>query len=199
MIYDVLIVGGGPAGLSCVITLASANDRFEWSKGREYLVIDNPGASDLVKAKLNNVAGIPKETLGKTLLEEIRKQALEYKNVEIKEDRVIEAKEEDGKFIVKTEKEEVYEAKVLVLATGFHEFSIKGLNVEVVENIRAPRPGKIMVKHDGNFKVRENLYAAGNIAGCSTMFATASGSGTQVACDIMSNWAGKNVVVHDVP
>jgi thioredoxin reductase len=197
--YDVIIVGGGPAGLSCAITLASSNDRFEWSKNRRYLVIDNGGASDLLKAELNNVAGIPKKTLGTKLLEEIKKQALEFNNVEIKEGRVVEAFKENGSFTVKTENGEIYKSDVLVLATGFHEFSIKGLNVEVVENIRAPRPGKIMVKHDGNFKAGEDLYVAGNIAGCSTMFATAIGSGAQVACDIMSKWAGKNVVIHDVP
>ncbi len=197
--YDVIIVGGGPAGLSCAITLASANDRFDWSKNRKYLIIDNYGASDLLKAELNNVAGIPKGTIGRDLLEDIKNQALEFGNIEIKEGRVIEAKEEDNGFTIKTETGETYKGDILVLATGFHEFSIEGLNVEVVENIRAPRPGKVMVKHDGNFKVRENLFVAGNIAGCSTMFAAAIGSGAQVACDIMSKWAGKNVVIHDVP
>ncbi|RUM50676.1 MAG: NAD(P)/FAD-dependent oxidoreductase, partial [Hydrogenothermus sp.] len=179
--------------------LASANDRFDWSKNRRYLIIDNSGASDLLKAELNNVAGIPKGTIGTNLLKEIKNQALEFGNVEIKEGRVIEAVEENGLFTVKTESGETYKGDILVLATGFHEFSIKGLNVEVIDNIRAPRPGKVMVKHDGNFKVRENLWVAGNIAGCSTMFAAAIGSGAQVACDIMSKWAGKNIVIHDVP
>ncbi len=199
MKYDVIIVGGGPAGLSCAITLASANDRFDWSKNRKYLVIDDVGGSDLLKAELNNVAGIDKGTLGKDLLEKIRQQALEFGNVEIKEGRVVKAKENNGIFIVETENGEVFEGNILVLATGFHEFSIEGLNVEVVENPKAPRPGKIMIKHNGDYEVRENLYVAGLIAGVSSMFATASGSGTQVACNIMSKWAGKNVVIHDVP
>ncbi len=197
--FDVIIIGGGPAGLSCAITLASSNDRFEWSKNRKYLVIDNEGSSDLLKAKLNNIAGIPFGTLGKELLGEIKKQALSFENVDIKEDRVLKAEEIENGFKVETENGNVYEGNILVIATGFHEFNINGLNVEVIENEKSPRPGKVMIKHDGDFKVRENLWVAGNAAGCFTMFASAIGSGAHVACNILSKWAGKNVVVHDIP
>ncbi len=197
--YDVIIIGGGPAGLSCAITLASANDRFEWSKGRKYLIIDNEGGSDLLKAEINNVAGVKKGTLGKDLLQQIKNQTLEYENVEIKEDRVIKVEENSNGYKVETENGNIYKGDILVIATGFHEFNINGLDVEVIENKKSPRPGKIMIKHDGDFKVKDNLWVAGNAAGCFTMFLAAAGSGAHVACNIMSQWAGKNVVIHDVP
>lgn len=34
MIYDVVIIGGGAAGFGCALTLASANDKFEWAKDK---------------------------------------------------------------------------------------------------------------------------------------------------------------------
>ncbi len=197
--FDVLIVGGGPAGLSCAITLGSANDRFEWSKNRKYLIIDNEGGSDLMKALLNNVPGVPKGTLGKEFLKQLKEQALEYENVKFEDDRVVKIEETNDGFKVQTEKGKEYLADNIVLATGFHEFNIEGLDVEVVPNITSPRPGKIMIKHDGMFRVKDSVWVAGNAAGCFTMVASASGSGVHVACDIMSKWAGKNVVIHDVP
>ncbi|MFN3786958.1 MAG: FAD-dependent oxidoreductase, partial [Sulfurihydrogenibium azorense] len=62
--YDVVIVGGGPAGLSCALTLASAKGHFEWGENRKYLVIDND-SSDLLKAQLYNVPGLPQGILGR--------------------------------------------------------------------------------------------------------------------------------------
>ncbi|MDQ7039001.1 MAG: NAD(P)/FAD-dependent oxidoreductase, partial [Aquificota bacterium] len=69
----------------------------------------------------------------------------------------------------------------------------------VVENPRSPKPGRVMVVHDGNYRVRDGLYVAGLLAGVSSMFTAAAGSGVQVAVDILSLWAGRPVVIHDVP
>jgi len=199
MKYDVLIVGGGVAGLSCALTLVSAKGKFDWANGRRYLVIDNQ-SSDLLKAMLNNVPGVKQGTLGKNLLEDIRNQIRSYgDDVEFKNGRVVKIEGEKGNFKVYLEDNTYYEADIVVLATGFHEFNIQVDGVEVVENKKSPRPGKIMIKTDEDQKVRDGLYVAGLLAGVSTMFACAAGSGVQVACNIQALWAGKNVVVHDVP
>ncbi len=196
--YDVIIVGGGASGLSCALTLASSKGKFPWAEGRRYLVIDND-SSDLLKAMLNNAPGVKQGTLGRELIKHIIEQIKTYGNVDIVNDRVVFASGEKGNFVVETENERRFEGDYLVLATGFHEFNIEGLNVEVVPNPKAPRPGKIMIKTDENYRVRDGLYVAGLLAGFSSMFASAAGSGTQVACNIMEEWAGKPVVIHDVP
>jgi thioredoxin reductase len=194
--YSVIIIGGGPAGLTCGITLASAKGKFPFVEGKKYLVIYGE-YSDLDKAYLRNVPGID-ETTGKELLNRIRKQASSFEDLELKQGKVIKAYGEKGNFSVELESGEIYKGEYLVLATGFHRFEIEGLDVEVVPHKKSPRPGKIMIKNE-NGKVKDGLYVAGLLAGVPTMYACASGSGAEVACDILSEWAGKIVVVHDVP
>ncbi len=199
MRYDVIIVGGGPAGLSCALTLASSQGRgWEWAEGKKFLVIDE-GNSDLNKAMLKNVPGVPIGTLGPELLEKIRQQIKELNDsVEIKQGKVVKVEGEKGSFKVHTESGEVYEAEYVVLAPGFHKFEIECEGVEVVDNPKSPKPGRVMVKHDGDYKVREGLFVAGLLAGVSSMFTAAAGSGVQVAINILSEWAGKPIVIHDV-
>ncbi len=194
--YDVIIVGGGPAGLTCGITLASANGKFPFVEGKKYLLIYDE-YSDLDKAYLKNVPGI-EPTKGKELLEKIRKQASSYENLHLKQGKVVKASGEKGNFRIELENGEKFEGNYLVIATGFHKFDIEGLDVEVIPHRKSPRPGKIMIKNEDG-KVKDGLYVAGLVAGEPSMYACASGSGAEVACDILSEWAGKIVVVHDVP
>jgi len=195
--YSVIIIGSGPAGLTCGITLASAEGKFDFMTDKRFLVIYDE-YSDLDKALLNNVPAVERGTKGSHLLERIRKQAQTYPKLQLRKGRVVKASGQKGNFIVETEDGEKFRADYLVIATGFHKFDISGLDVEVVPHRKSPRPKKIMIKNQ-NGKVRDGLYVAGLVAGTPTMYASASGSGAEVACDILSEWAGKTVVVHDVP
>ncbi len=199
MFYDVIIVGGGASGLSCALTLASARGRgWDWAESRKYLVIDN-GRSDMNRALFKNVPGVDQGLKGTEVIEKIKNQINTFGGVDFLEDKVVKVEGSKGNFEVLTESGKKFSSEFVVLATGFHGFDIECEGVEVVDNPRSPKPGRVMLKHDGNYKVKEGLYVAGLLAGVSSMFACASGVGVQVAIDILSHWAGKPVVIHDVP
>ena len=200
MRYDVVIVGGGASGLACAITLASSQGRgWDWAEGKKFLVIDN-GKSDLNRAYLKNAPGVPMDMLGTELLQKLKEQAKALsKNVDFVEDTVVKVEGEKGNFKVHTQRGNVYEAEYVVLASGFHKFEIECEGVEVVDNPKSPKPGRVMIKHNGDYKVKEGLYVAGLLAGVSSMYTAAAGSGVQVAINILSEWAGKPIVIHDVP
>lgn len=197
MKYDVLIIGGGAAGLTCGLTLASVRDKFNWSKERNYLIIDDNN-SDLCKARLFNAPGVEYGIHGCKAVELMKAQIQNFDNIEIVDDTVIKAHEANDNFTVTTKSGQTYQAAIVVIATGMHQFDIKGLHVDVCEHNRVLKPNKIKLKND-NLKIRENLYVAGLAAGSKTMFAIAAGDGAQAACDIFEAWTGKFAVAHDAP
>lgn len=195
MIYDVVIIGGGAAGFGCALTLASANDKFEWAKDKKYLIIDD-NKSDLNAGKYFNVAGIEAGINGVDLLEKMKVQLKQYSNNELKNSTVNKIEKVESGFIIICENQTI-ESKTLVLATGMHKFDIEFSEVQVKENIFAPKPNKILLANTNNL-ISENLYVAGLASGVPSMFECANGDGTKVACDILKSWCGKVAVVHDV-
>ena len=195
--YSFVIVGGGPAGLAAAATLASAKGHLPFMEDKTILVVDE-GNSDLNRAVLRNFPAVEVGKSGPELLKEIKERVKSFDNVDLLEDKVISITGEDGNFTVKTEKGEEIKAEKLILATGFHKFDIEGLNVEVIPHQKAPRPGKIQLKVDEKLRAAPGVYAAGLIAGAQTMVAIAMGSGTEAALNLLSDLAGKTVIIHDV-
>ncbi len=107
--YDILILGGGPAGLSAAVAARQKN--------RTALVISNPaGDNPLYRAeRVDNYLGLPGKT-GAELLELFTSHA-ERMGAELVTGRVISAMAmEDGVYL--TVGSEVYEGKKLILTAG---------------------------------------------------------------------------------
>jgi len=73
MVFDVLIIGGGAAGLSCALVLGSAKDKA-FAKEKHIALITHQKTSHLQNALFNNVLGLAPGTLGSDILKDGKQQ-----------------------------------------------------------------------------------------------------------------------------
>jgi thioredoxin reductase len=198
--FDVLIIGGGAAGLSCALILGSAYKK-PFANDKKIGIFTHQKNSALQTAELNNVLGFKKGTKGINILTEGTIQLSElYPHVlQIPNEKVVEIKQEKNSITVITNKN-TYSAKNIVVAvTPSNLFNIEGLNQYVQVHTNMPvEKEKIMLKNS-NHLVTKGIYVAGVIAGWRSQFAIAAGSGASVATDILTEWNnGNHAMVHDV-
>ncbi len=112
MTYDVIIIGGGPAGASAAIYTSRAN--------LNTLVLDKSttaGALGMTH-KIANYPGVTEEISGEELLEKMHEQATSF-GAEFKKTKVQGVRLDDsGDKLVYTNTGDVYSSKALILATG---------------------------------------------------------------------------------
>ncbi len=161
MLYDILIIGGGPAGLAAAIYGLRAN--------KSVLVIEKQNfGGQIIESK--NVVNYPgfKEISGMELGSSMYEQAKEL-GMEEKYGEVLEIKKEASKFIVKTKKEEFY-SQTVILATGS---KTKMLDLENERNLIGKgisycatcdgaffKDGVVAVIGGGNTAIEDCLYLA---------------------------------------
>lgn len=109
IVYDNIIIGGGPAGLTAAIYIARA--------GKKVLIIEKKNIGSLAAAhKIENYPGITESITGSELLEKMKNQALKF-GAEIIDAVFLELDLMSDNKIVKTDIGK-FEAKTVIAATG---------------------------------------------------------------------------------
>ena len=178
---DVLVVGGGPAGLSAAL--------FTQKNGLETTVFDTDGTW-LHKAHLFNYLGIGSQD-GSSFLDTARSQVDSFGVDRHQGEEVTDVAETDDGFSVTTEDGE-YDAQYLVLATG--------ANRDLAESLGCAFDGDV-VDVDVTMETSvEDAYATGAMGRAEEWQAIISaGDGAAAALNILTKEKGEHFHDFDVP
>jgi thioredoxin reductase len=187
--FDVLIIGGGVAGVSCALTIGSSLQK-PYALGKKAGIFTHQKASSLQDAVYYNAYGIAPGTLGKDIMEGSLKHLHDtYPDVvQIPAEKVLKVEGYAGNFTVTTNKNTYICALVVVAIGSANTFCIEGLMDYVVPHKKAlPEKNRIQLANNDHL-VADGIYVAGTLAGERSQLAIAAGSGAAVATDIMTLW-----------
>jgi thioredoxin reductase (NADPH) len=149
--YDVIIIGAGPAGLSAAIYTARANLKT--------LLVGITANSNAFKAHIfENYMGFEKQISGSFLMEESKKQAVKF-GTEFVPREVVDIKQNaDATFTVTDTERAVYQSKAVIICSGlgFKPSGIKN------EQPLIGRGVSFCVTCDGPFFKNKNVAVIGN-------------------------------------
>ncbi|GAA5345389.1 pyridine nucleotide-disulfide oxidoreductase [Planifilum fimeticola] len=184
--YDIAIVGAGPAGASAALFAAKA--------GKKTVVFDND-KSITKKAWIENHYGVM-EITGPDLVETGKKQASKF-GAEIIEDSVVNIEKKGEGFAIETAEKGTFEAKHVILATGLATDLANKIGVEIKEGTEPRIPKVLKVDAEGKTNI-EGIWAAGTCAGVSVHTIITAGDGAKVAINVISELNGERYVDHDI-
>jgi len=161
IIYDAIIIGGGPAGLTAGIYLSRAR--------MDTLLIEKalPGGQAILTEIIENYPGFPHGIAGPELMQKMEEQAVRF-GLKIEYGEVEEVKiKEDKVKIVKINNQE-YKTLTIILASGAEaskmevsgEEELRGRGVSYCATCDAPffKHQKIVVVGGGDTAIEEALY-----------------------------------------
>ncbi len=187
--FDLLIIGGGPAAISCGLVLGSAAEK-PYMKDKKIGIIAYTKGGDLNAALLNNLFGVPSGTKGKELIKDELERLKTFTSIEQLTAEAITAVAKTDKGYKVSTATNTYETADLVLAIGHHPkiADIKGLEDLVVEHSKSlPGVNKSALKNN-NLLVKDGLYAAGLTADGASQSAISVGLGADVAVQLLTKW-----------
>ena len=193
--YDLAIIGGGISGLSAALILSAGIKDNESLKYKKICVID-AGGSDALKAEFFNAPGVKQGTSGKKAIQKLVEQVQSYDKAKIHNGRITEIVNGEDSYIVKTKKGKEYSATNLLLATGFRNWNIVGLELPLKKFTRTTNDSRVALEHT-DYKVSDNIYVCGLLADVSSHYPIVAGTGAQAAINIMHDWTGEWIVIHD--
>ncbi|MGB5242127.1 MAG: FAD-dependent oxidoreductase [Lutimonas sp.] len=198
-IYDVLILGGGAAGMSCALVLGSAQNK-PFGKDKKVGIILHQRASALDRAIFYNALGLEPGLKGMDILQKGAEQLAKYypEIEQITKEKVLELQENESVFEVKTNKNS-YRAKKVVIAIGPSNLNqLEGMKSYIIPHQKIEAVKERIQLTNTDHLVKKDLYVAGVLAGHRSQFAIACGSGAAVATDILTEWnGGKHTMIHD--
>lgn len=156
MIYDSIIIGAGPAGISASLYIKRANMN---------VLVLYKGISQLEKAhKIDNYYGFVDGIDGKKLYEDGIKQAKNL-GVEVLEKEITDIEISEDKLFKVKASEEIFEGKTIIIATGnkkvkpnikgINEFEGKGISYCAICDGFFYRNKKLVVIGNGKFAISE--------------------------------------------
>lgn len=193
--YDLAIIGGGISGLSAALILSAGIKDKESMKGKSIAVFD-AGGSDALKAKFFNAPGVKQGTSGKKAIDKLMNQVQSYEIINFHKGRLSEIVKVGDGFIIKSKKDKEFSASNLLLATGFRSWDIKGLELPIKPFTRTDNSSRVAIEHT-DYKVSDNIYVCGLLADVSSHYPIVAGTGAQAAINIMYDWTGEWIVIHD--
>ncbi|UJH90374.1 FAD-dependent oxidoreductase [Antarcticibacterium sp. 1MA-6-2] len=199
MDFDVLIVGGGAAGLSCALVLGSAKDK-SYAHNKKVGIVIHQKASHLSSAVINNALGITPGTQGAEILKQgpLHLEKLYPQVIQVQKEKVLEITPLPDSFTIKTNKNS-YSTKLVVVCVGYtHLLKIRGLEEYIIPHKKSPAAKNRIQLINEDHLVAPGLFVAGTLAYHRSQYAIACGSGAAVATDVLTLWNnGEHTKVHD--
>jgi thioredoxin reductase len=178
---DVIVVGGGPAGLGAAL--------FTAKNGLDTVVFDTDDTW-MHKAHLFNYLGI-ESVDGSAFMEDAREQVAAF-GAELREEEVTGAAEFEDHFLVETDEAD-YEADYLILATGSDRSLAQDLDCEFTDRAVVDVDVTMETSVDG-------VYATGAMCRVEEWQAQiAAGDGAAAALNVLSAEKGEKFHDFDTP
>ncbi len=185
--FDVAIVGAGPAGASAAVYTARA--------GLQTLLLD-ADQSMTRRAWIPNHLGFPKGVSGPDLVD-LGKQHAEAAGAKLVKAKVTAVRRESDAFRLETEGGETYEARQVILCLGANCELARQAGAEIVEGPEPRIKEVVAVDREGRTRI-DGLWAAGTCAGTSVHTIITAGDGARVAINLISAVKGARHVDHEV-